>query len=86
MQAQIELTPARAEALARLEKATGESRTVLIGRALDSYLEQCNYDAWANAKIQRGIDDIEAGRSLPHDKAMSHIRSSLRERFGKTEI
>lgn len=85
MLAQIELTPARAEALARLEQSTGESRSVLLGRALDNDLEQCDYDAWANAKIQRGIDDIQAGRYLPHDEAMSRIRSSLRERFGGKE-
>lgn len=82
MQAQIELTPARAEALARLEKSTGESRTVLLGRALDDWLEQQQELEELKASVERGRADIAAGRCYSHEEAMSRIRSALRERFG----
>lgn len=82
MQAQIELTPARAEALARLEKSTGESRTVLLGRALDDWLEQQQELEELKASVERGRTDIAAGRCYSHEEAMSRIRSGLRERFG----
>lgn len=80
MLAQIELTPAHAETLARLEKSTWESRTVLLGRALDDWLEQELEEF--KASVERGRSDIAAGRCYSHEEAMSRIRSALRERFG----
>lgn len=82
MLAQIELTPARAEALARLEQSTGENRSVLLARALDSLIEQQQELEDLTASVARGRADIAAGRCYPHEEAVNRIRSALRERVG----
>lgn len=81
MFAQIELTPAHAEILARLEQSTGENRSVLLGRALDDWLEQQQELEELKASVERARADIAAGRCYSHEEAMSGIRSALRERF-----
>lgn len=78
---QLELTHAHLEALNLLEKSTGKSRDTLISRALDSLLEQSDYDAWADAKIQRGLADVAAGRVVPHEEAMARISARLQAEF-----
>lgn len=83
MLAQIELTPARAEALARLEQATGESRSALIGRALDNLIEQQKEFEELAASVENGRADIAAGRCCPHGDAISRIRSTLRKKVGR---
>ncbi|MDO5058628.1 MAG: hypothetical protein Q4D82_01645 [Neisseria sp.] len=83
MLAQIELTPARAEALAQLEKATGESRSALLIRALDSFIEQQREYEELRASVERGRADIAAGRCYSHEEAMARIRSRINESAGK---
>lgn len=83
MLTKIELTQSHAEALARLEQSTGENQSSLLRHALDQYIAQKEYNNWLSGKVQRGLDDIEAGRSMDHDKAMASIRSFLREKVGE---
>lgn len=83
MLAQLELTPARAEALAQLEKSTGESRSSLLIRALDNLLEQQREFEELRASVERGRSDIAAGRCYSHEQAMERIRTSLRQKFGE---
>lgn len=78
--AQIELTPAYAEALTRLEQITGESGSVLLGRALDNLVAQQREFEELRASVERGRADIAAGRCCSHEEAMSGIRSFLHER------
>jgi predicted transcriptional regulator len=39
--------------------------------------KQAAYDAWYLAEVQKGLDDIEAGRVISHKEAMKQARDHL---------
>ncbi|MCP1660519.1 hypothetical protein [Neisseria perflava] len=78
MLAQIELSPSRAAALAKLEQETGESQSSLLLKMFDSYIEQKREYDELSAAVARGRADIAAGRSVSHDDAVSRARNMLR--------
>lgn len=79
MLTQIELTPDCAAALAKLEQATGENRTVLLERAVDNFIEQQRELEILTASVERGRADIAAGRCCSHEEAISRIRTKGKE-------
>lgn len=77
MLAQIELTPARAEALAQLEKSTGESRAALLGRALDGFFEREREYAELAAEVAQAEAEIDAGRSYTSAEVMANAMAAI---------
>ena len=39
--------------------------------------KQAAYDAWYLAEVQKGIDDCDAGRVVPHEQVMMEARQHL---------
>lgn len=39
--------------------------------------KQAAYDAWYLAEVQKGLDDIDAGRVIPDEEADRQIRKHL---------
>jgi len=39
--------------------------------------KQAAYDEWYLAEVQKGLDDIEAGRVIPHEEVMKQAREHL---------
>lgn len=60
--------------LGRLARRTSRTRSFLAGRAIADYVER---EIEIVEGIRRGIDDAEAGRTIPHDKAMRRIRATI---------
>lgn len=70
-QLQIELESAKIVALDALATHSGRRREELVAQALDDFLalEQQNLDA-----IREGLDDLEAGRIVPHEDVLPLIQ------------
>jgi predicted transcriptional regulator len=60
--------------LGRLARRTSRTRSFLAGRAIADYVER---EFEIVEGIKRGLEDIEAGRTIPHDKAMRRIRATI---------
>ena len=37
------------------------------------------YEAWYLAEIDKGLEDIEAGRTVPHEQVKSEMRDFLKQ-------
>ena len=77
MLATIELTPRRAEALAQLERDTGENQAALLARALDSYIERKREESELLADIEQGRADIAAGRVHTSAEVMAAAMAAI---------
>lgn len=60
--------------LGRLARRTSRTKSFLAGRAIADYVER---EIEIVEGIKRGLEDIEAGRTISHDKAMRHIRATI---------
>jgi predicted transcriptional regulator len=71
-QFQIELEPAKIEALDALARQSGKRREDLVAQALEDFLatEQQNLDA-----IHEALDDLAAGRVTPHAEVLPRIKA-----------
>ena len=76
-QFQIELEPAKIIALDALATHSGRRREELVAQALDDFLalEQDNLDA-----IREGLDDLAAGRVVPHEEIIPLIQALRKAR------
>lgn len=77
MLATIKLTPRRAEALAQLERDTGENQAAHLARALDSYLERKQAESELLADIEQGRADIAAGRVHTSAEVMAAAMTAI---------
>lgn len=60
----FELSEEQAEFL----HATAEREERSVGEVVGDFVQrQMDYDAWFEARVQEGIDDIECGRVLTHE-------------------
>lgn len=62
------------DTLARLDSLAGTlncSRAELIKEALNTYLE---HDAWVRAEVQKGLDDLRAGRVVSQAELDQRVR------------
>lgn len=62
------------DTLARLDSLAGSlncSRAVVIKEAVEKYLE---YDAWVRAEVQKGLDAVQAGQTIPHEEMKTRLR------------
>ena len=62
------------EQLGVVAKHTRRSKSFLAGEAVASYVAR---EMAIIERIQRGIDDMEAGRVVPHEQAKPRIRKTL---------
>ena len=62
------------EKLDRLALDTRRSRSYLAGEAVLAYVER---ELEITQGIQRGLDDVEAGRVVAHDAAMGEISATI---------
>jgi len=67
------------EQLGRLAEGTKRTKSFLAGEAIEAYVRQ---QLEILEGIERGMEDIKAGRLVPHDEAMRRIRSTI-ERASK---
>jgi len=76
-QMSITLTPAL-EKLVRdeVERGSYASSSEVIREALRERYKRQKLDE-LDAALDRGIDDIESGRSMPVERAFTHVRSKL---------
>ena len=55
-----------------MAKTKGRSRAWVIQDALNRYLA---YEIWFREEVQKGLDDLEAGRTLSHEEVKSRLRA-----------
>jgi predicted transcriptional regulator len=60
--------------LDRMAELTKRCRSYLVAEALDTYLSS---DLEIAESIQRGIEDIRAGRTIPHEQVMTELRAII---------
>jgi predicted transcriptional regulator len=63
------------EKLGRLADGTRRSRSYLAAEAVSAYVDR---ELEITEGIRRGQADIEAGRVVPHDKAMAEVDRVIR--------
>lgn len=54
-----------------MAKTLGRSRAWVIQDALNRYLE---YEVWFREEVRKGLDDLEAGRTLSHEEVKDRLR------------
>ena len=70
----VRLDPATKSRLEELAHHTKRTKSFLAGEAIAGYVER---ELEIIAGIQRGLDDIKAGRTVPHEEAKRRIRATL---------
>jgi predicted transcriptional regulator len=70
----IRLTPETKGRLEQLAAQTRRTKSFLAGEAIADYVER---ELAIIAGIQRGLDDVAAGRTVPHEIAKQRIRATL---------
>ena len=76
----VRLSP---ETKARLERLAGQTRrtkSFLAGEAIAAYVER---ELTIVEAIQRGLEDVKAGRTVPHDVAIARLHATI-DRAAKT--
>lgn len=67
--------PAEVKAdLGRLAGLTNRTRSYLAGEAIAAYIAQ---ELEIVDGVERGLADMKAGRSVPHDEAMAKLRAAI---------
>jgi predicted transcriptional regulator len=66
-------TKSRLETLARHTRRT---KSFLAGEAIADYVER---ESKIIEGILQGLEDMEAGRVIPHDEAMTRLRKSIND-------
>ncbi len=62
----------KARRLEELARSTDRPRSWLLERALDQYLE---IQAWQVAHIKQGLDELEAGGGVAHDRVKGWLET-----------
>ncbi|MCP5364213.1 MAG: CopG family transcriptional regulator [Hyphomicrobiales bacterium] len=70
----VRLTPELKDRLGTLAERTRRTKSFLAGEAIAGYVER---ELEIIAGIERGLDDMNAGRVVPHDEAMGDIRKAI---------
>jgi predicted transcriptional regulator len=60
--------------LGRLARRTSRTRSFLAGRAIADYVER---EIEIVEGIRKGLEDIEAGRTIPHHQAMRRVQATI---------
>lgn len=70
----IRLDPELKEKLGRLAEGTQRSRSFLAAAAVETYVDR---ELAIIEGIQRGLAEVEAGRTVSHEDAMASIRRKI---------
>jgi len=70
----VRLNPAVKQQLGRLADATRRTKSFLAAEAIAAYVTR---EADILAGIERGLDDMRAGRLVPHDEAMARLDATV---------
>lgn len=77
----IRLDPQLKEKLGRLADGTRRSRSFLAAEAVESYVDR---ELAIIEGIERGLADVEAGRTVSHEDAMATVRRTIEDAAGGT--
>ena len=78
----VRMTKSLRDRLEALSEVTRRSKSFLSMEAIQNYVET---EEEIVLGIKRGLTDIEAGRTVPHEEAMRRIRSTI-EMSGQKKI
>ncbi len=70
----VRLSPKLKARLGKLAERTQRSKSFLAGEAIGNYVER---ELEIVASIERGLDDMKAGRVVPHDDVMVDIDATI---------
>jgi predicted transcriptional regulator len=71
----VRLSPQTKKQLGRLAAHTRRTRSYLAGEAITNFVER---ELAIVEGIKRGLDDMHAGRIVPHKTAMRRLRTTVR--------
>lgn len=78
----VRLPPEVKERLGRLSESTRRTKSFLAGEAIADYVAR---EMEIIEGVQRGLDDMKAGRVVPHEDAMQRIRTTIASRQNKPQ-
>lgn len=76
----VRLSPETKAQLERLAGQTRRTKSFLAGEAIADYVER---ELKIVEAIQRGLEDVKAGRTVPHDVAIARLHATV-DRAAKT--
>ena len=68
----VRFTPELREQLDKMAEQMDRPRAWIIKEAVAQYLER---ETWYLAEVQKGIDDMEAGREISHDEMAARLKA-----------
>jgi predicted transcriptional regulator len=68
----VRFEPEIREQLDKMAEQMDRSRAWIIKEALTQYLER---ETWYLAEVQKGLDDMEAGREISHDEMAKRLKA-----------
>ncbi len=72
----VRLSPELKARLGKLAERTQRSKSFLAGEAIDGYVAR---ELEIVAGIERGLDDMKAGRVVPHEDVMADIDATIKK-------
>ncbi len=78
----VRLSPEVKDRLGELAARTRRTKSFLAGVAIAAYLAR---ELAIVEALERGLDDVRAGRVIPHEDAMRRIRASIARAAGDRE-
>ena len=72
----VRLSPEVKERLGQLAERTKRTKSFLAGEAIADFVER---ELEIVEAIERGLDDVKAGRVVPHEQAMREIRETIEQ-------
>lgn len=72
--ASVRMAEEKLQRIDKLAKMTNRSRGWLINQAVDQYLE---YEEWYLKSVETGIEDVKAGRTVPHEELKKDWENKL---------
>jgi len=76
----VRLTPELKARLGKLAERTQRSKSFLAGEAIGNYVER---ELEIVAGIEHGLDDMKAGRVVPHEDVMADIDATIKKAKSK---
>jgi len=71
------------EDLAELADLTGRSQSALAAYAIKAYVA---HEIDICRKIQEGLDDVKAGRVIPHEEVMAKAQAIIDSKYAKRKL
>ena len=72
----VRLSPEVKERLGQLAERTKRTKSFLAGEAIADFVER---ELEIVEAIERGLEDVKAGRVVPNEKAMREIRETIEQ-------